>query len=263
MSRTAPARRQLALALALAAVAALAVATAAAAAPRRAHARITVLAAASLADVLPRIDSAPRYSFAGSDTLAAQIRLGAPADVFASANTKLPDELHAAGLVEKPVVFTANALVLITPRANPAGIATVADLRRKGLKLLVGTPTVPVGAYTRKVLAKLGLTGVLASAVSEETDVRSILSKVSLGEADAGFVYLTDARTAKGRVQVIPLPSRAQPEVRYAIAVVKATRSRAAAVAFVDRVLAKAGQAQLRAAGFLAAAGAPSSYQGG
>lgn len=231
--------------------------------PTRAHAQITVLAAASLTNVFPRIDSTPKYSFAGSDTLAAQIRLGAPADVFASANMSLPTALFNAGLVEKPAVFTANKLVLITPRSNPAGIRSVFDLRKPGIKLVVGTPAVPIGAYTRTVLKNLALSSVLSNAVSQETDVRAILAKVALGEADAGFVYVTDARTAPAKLNVIAIPAWAQPPVRYGIAVVKSTKNRAGAVAFVNKVLAKAGQARLRAAGFLAVKGQPASYAGG
>ena len=99
--------------------------------------RLTVLAAASLTDVLPQIDPHPHYSFAGSNALATQIEQGAPADVFASANTELPRELYARGLVDTPVVFTANALVLVVPTRNPAGIHTVADLRRAHVRLVV------------------------------------------------------------------------------------------------------------------------------
>lgn len=247
---------------ALAAAGLLAAATASAQA-RRGHAQITVLAAASLTSVFPRIDAAPRYSFAGSDTLAAQVRLGAPADVFASANMSLPNALYREGKVEKPAVFTANRLVLITPKANPAGIRSVFDLRKSGVKLVVGAATVPIGAYTRTILRNLALSGVLANVVSQETDVRSILAKVGLGEADAGFVYATDARTAADRLNTIAIPAWAQPPVRYGIAVVKGTRNRADALAFVNRVLAKAGQAKLAAAGFFSVKGQPTRYAGG
>src|SRR5438105_10508060 len=156
--------------------------------------RITVFAAASLTDVLPQIQS-EQYSFAGSDALAAQIAQGAPADVFASANTALPAQLHAQGLVETPVVFTRNALVIVVPASNPAGIANVFDLTRSGVTVDVATPSVPVGGYTQQVLQRMGLSSqVNANVVSQETDVRSVLAKVSLGQADAGFVYATDAR---------------------------------------------------------------------
>jgi molybdate transport system substrate-binding protein len=246
-----------------AAVLALAAAASAAGSPQRSAAPIRVLAAASLTNVFPAIDASPQFSFAGSDALAAQIRLGAPADVFASANTSLPNALFTQGLVEKPVVFTTNKLVLVVPRSNPAGIKTVFDLRRKGIKLVVGTPTVPIGSYTRTILRNLALTSVLSNVVSQETDVRSILSKVALGEADAGFVYVTDAKTVSDRVTVIRLPAWAQPPVRYGIAVIKATQDRAAAVAFINKVLSKAGQAKLRAAGFGAVKKGVTRYTGG
>ena len=229
----------------------------------RPAAEITVLAASSLTNVFPLIDSSPRYSFGGSDTLAGQIRLGAPADVFAAANSAIPDKLYAQGLLEKPAVFTTNKLVLVTPGANPAGIATVFDLRRPGIKLIVGTPTVPIGSYTRTVLKNLALTSVLTNVVSQETDVRSILGKIALGEADAGFVYITDAATVADKVNVIRLPAWAQPPIRYEIAVVKSTSKRQDAVAFINKVLAKAGQAKLRAAGFGAVKKGVSSYTGG
>lgn len=226
-------------------------------------ARLTVLAASSLTTVLPRIDRAPRYSFGGSDTLAAQIRLGAPADVFAAASSSIPDRLYAQGLVEKPVAFTTNGLVLVTPASNPARISSVFDLRRAGVKLVIGAPTVPIGAYTRTILRNLGLTSVLSNVVSQETDVRSILGKVALGEADAGFVYATDAKTVASAVKVIRLPAWAQPPVRYEIAVVRSTGNRTAAVAFVNKVLSKAGQAKLRAAGFGAVKHGVTRYVGG
>ncbi len=250
---------------ATAAVLALALlALGAASAPQaRPAAPLTVLAASSLTTVFPQIDKATRYSFAGSDTLAAQIKLGAPADVFAAASSSIPDKLYAQGLVEKPVVFTTNKLVLVTPASNPAGITSVFDLRRPGIKLVIGTPTVPIGAYTRTILRNLALTSVLSNVVSQETDVRSILGKVALGEADAGFVYLTDASTVADKVNVIRLPAWAQPPVRYEIAVVKSTGNRAAAVAFVNKVLSKAGQAKLRAAGFGAVKHGVTRYVGG
>lgn len=240
----------------------LALATAAASQARPA-ARITVLAASSLTNVLPQIDTVPKYSFGGSDTLAGQIRLGAPADVFAAANSSIPDKLYAQGLVGKPVVFTTNKLVLITPRLNPAGITSVFDLRKPGIKLIVGTPSVPVGSYTRTILKNLALTGVLSNVVSQETDVRSILGKVALGEADAGFVYVTDAKTVADKVNVIRLPAWAQPPIRYEIAILKSSANRSDAVAFINKVLAKAGQAKLKAAGFGAVKKGATTYTGG
>ena len=212
---------------------------------------VTVYAAASLTNVFPRIAPSGRFSFGGSNALAAQIEQGAPADVFASADTKLPARLHAKGLVGKPVVFTHNALVVIVPRSNPAHVRSGADLARAGVKVDVAAAGVPVGNYTRTVLQRLRLTKVLRNVVSEETDVRAVLAKVALGEADAGFVYATDAKTVAGKVKVLQLPARAQPKVAYALAVVSRSRNKAAAEAFVRSVLSKAGQAKLAAAGFL------------
>jgi molybdate transport system substrate-binding protein len=257
------ARHRTAVAAVVGSVLCLSLVATALAASQHSTAQIRVLAAASLTNVFPQIDKSPQYSFAGSDALAAQIRLGAPADVFAAANTSLPNALYNAGLVERPVVFTTNKLVVVVPRSNPAGIKSVFDLRKQGVKLVVGTPTVPIGSYTRTILKNLALTSVLSNVVSRETDVRSILGKVSLGEADAGFVYSTDAKTAGDKVSVLRLPAWAQPPVRYGIAVVKRTQDRAAAVAFVNKVLAKAGQAKLRAAGFGAIKKGATTYAGG
>jgi molybdate transport system substrate-binding protein len=161
--------------------------------------------------------------------------------------------LYDQGLVEKPVVFTRNELILIVPKSNPAGIHSVFDLRKRGVKLVVGAVGVPVGDYTRVVLHNLGLDDVLSNVVSQETDVREVLAKVALGEADAGFVYLTDAKTVKGKVATIGIRWSAQPIVQYAVAVVKSSHHVAAARAFVKTLLGKAAQAKLRAAGFLAA----------
>jgi molybdate transport system substrate-binding protein len=215
------------------------------------HVTLNVYAAASLTDVFPAIDPAQRYSFAGSNTLAAQITQGAPADVFASANTTLPDQLFAKRLVTKPVVFTRNTLVLIVPTSNPAGIHSVYDLRRSGIKLVVAGPAVPVGTYTVQILKNMALSSVLQNVVSRESDVREVLAKVALGEADAGFVYSTDARTVSGKVTVLKLPAWAQPKVQYGIAVVTKSPNRAAAQAFVTKLLGKPAQAKLIAAGFL------------
>ncbi len=217
----------------------------------RAVSGITVFAAASLTDVFPRIDPGPRFSFAGSNTLAAQITQGAPADVFASANTTLPAQLYAKGLVGKPVVFTRNRLVLVVPSSNPAGVHSVYDLRRAGIKLVVASPAVPVGAYTVQVLKQMGLSSVLANVVSRESDVRSVLAKVALGEADAGFVYSTDAKTVPGKVIVVKVPAWAQPKVTYSMAVVSASNNKTTAQRFVNEVLSKAGQKTMLDYGFL------------
>jgi molybdate transport system substrate-binding protein len=212
---------------------------------------LAVFAAASLTNVLPQIDAKQHYSFGGSNLLAAQIQQGAPADVFASANTAIPQKLYDAGLVEKPVVFTRNALILIVPKSNPAHIHSAYDLTHDGVKLVVAAPGVPVGDYTRTVLHNLGLDAALSNVVSNENDVREVLAKVALGEADAGFVYTTDARTVRGKVATIGIRWSAQPIVEYAVAVVASGQHRAAARAFVAKLLQVAAQKKLQAAGFL------------
>jgi molybdate transport system substrate-binding protein len=239
-------------ALAATITALLALAGGASASSTRSTAGLTVYAAASLTDVFPAIDSSPSYSFAGSNALATQIANGAPADVFASANTTIPAQLYAQGVVGKPVVFTRNTLVVVVPKSNPADIRSVYDLAKPGVKLVIANSAVPVGSYTVQVLNQMGLaTAVLANVVSQETDVRTVLSKVQLGQADAGFVYATDAQTVAGAVTTINLPAWAQPKVAYAMAVVAKSPNQAAAQAFVDKVLSKTGQATMVKYGFL------------
>jgi molybdate transport system substrate-binding protein len=217
----------------------------------RSGSSLTVFAASSLMDAFPKIDRSATYSFAGSNTLAAQIRQGAPADVFASANTKLPEGLYRDALCSKPVVFTRNALVVIVPRSNPAKIHSIYDLGRRGVKIVIAAPGVPVGDYTLQVLKRLRLMKVLRHVVSRESDVREVLAKVALGEADAGFVYSTDARTVPRKVYALRIPIRGQPNIRYGICVVHGTPRKDAAQAFVKRVRGKAGQRILVSYGFL------------
>ena len=225
---------------------------ASAATPAKPAPPITVFAAASLTDVFPALDSRETYSFAGSNTLATQIANGAPGDVFASANTTIPATLYAEGLVEKPVDFTRNTLVIVVPKTNPAGINDVYDLTKPGVSVDIANSAVPVGSYTLSILKNMNLTSrVLANVVSQETDVRTVLTKVALGQADAGFVYATDARTVPGQVRVIKVPAWAQPKVTYSMAVVSKSPNQAAAQAFIKEVLSKAGQAKLQAFGFL------------
>jgi molybdate transport system substrate-binding protein len=213
--------------------------------------RVTVYAAASLTQVFPRIDGAARYSFAGSDQLATQIENGAPADVFASASPKQAELLHHDRLLRRPVVFATNRLIVIVPRSNPAHIRSVYDLRRGGVKVIVGTPSVPVGSYTRQVLDSLGITSaVTKNVVDEEPDVKGIVAKVALGEGDAGFVYRTDARPAGSKVSSIAIPGWAQPPIRYEIGIVRATRHLAAARTFIRRVTSLRGRRLLVRAGF-------------
>jgi molybdate transport system substrate-binding protein len=131
--------------------------------------KLTVFAAASLTDVFPKIDARARYGFAGSDQLATQIQQGAPADVFAAASPKYPELLYQQGLVEKPIAFATNTLVLIVPKSNPAGIHSVTDLTKPGVKLVIGDPSVPVGSYTRTVLKNLGISDAVLTRSAKQT----------------------------------------------------------------------------------------------
>jgi molybdate transport system substrate-binding protein len=245
--------RGLAAIVGVAAVAAASVLTAIALAGRS-HTkapRLTVFAAASLTNVLPQIDRHERYSFGGSNTLAAQIQQGLPADVFASANTAIPWRLHRQGLLTRPVRFTANRLVIVVAKGNPRHIRGVRDLERPGLRIVMAAAGVPAGDYTRKVLAKIGLADLVRKAVSQETDVREVLATVVTGEADAGFVYSTDAKTVAGQVSLVRFPPAAQPRVLYAAAAVKTSPYLQAAKAWIGRLLSSRAQHKLRAAGFL------------
>jgi molybdate transport system substrate-binding protein len=217
---------------------------------------LTIYAAASLTDVFRAFDPDQRYSFAGSNALETQIRNGAPADIFASAAPLNTQRLFRQNLVQKPVTFTSNRLALIVPKSNPADIHSVYDLKRKPVKLVIAGAAVPVGGYTRTVLRKMGLSSVLSKVVSQETDVRAVTGKVALGQADAGFVYVTDARAVADRVTVIRIPAWAQPRVRYEIAVVSSSSKKAAAQAWIKTLLSARGQAALKEYGFLPVPGA-------
>jgi molybdate transport system substrate-binding protein len=218
-----------------------------------ARSQITVYAAASLTNVFPAIDKTEKYSFGGSNTLAAQITQGAPADLFASANMTLPTQLFQKGLCSKPVVFTRNTLVIVVPKSNPAHIHSIYNLTRSGIKLDIAAPGVPVGSYTLQILKNMNLSSaVLKNVASQETDVREVLAKVALAEADAGFVYSTDAKTVPGKVTVVKVPAWAQPKVQYGICVVSHSDDKTDAKAFIKRVLSKAGQKKLHTFGFLA-----------
>jgi molybdate transport system substrate-binding protein len=159
-------------------------------------------------------------SFAGTDQLAAQIEQGATPDVFASANTEYPEALYEKGLLEKPVVFARNRLVLAVPADS--GINSLGEVGRPGVTLVVGDPKVPIGLYTRQVLARLPSSErdeILGNVRSQEPDVSSIVGKLTQGAADAGFVYVTDVRAAGSGVRAIALPGALQPEVAYGIGV--------------------------------------------
>jgi molybdate transport system substrate-binding protein len=209
-----------------------------------------IFAAASLTGVFPQIDHAPKFQFAGSDQLAFQITQGAHADLFAAASPKYPEQLYAQGLCSKPAAFATNTVVLIVPRANPARIDSVYDLTRSGIKLVIGAKGVPIGDYTRKLLAKLGLSDALKNVVSEEDDVKYVVAKVALGEADAGFVYRTDVKPVGNKVFRIAVPAAGQPTVQYELCIPTTSQHRRLAGAFVREVLSPRGRATLRKAGF-------------
>jgi molybdate transport system substrate-binding protein len=239
------------LSAAAAVIAACLLAAAAAAREDRAAARPRALAAASLTEVLPQIVPEADYSFGSSNSLAEQIRRGAPFDVYLSASPLYTQALYREELTRKPVAFATNSLVVIVPRSNPAGIRTVFDLaRRPRLRLVVAGPKVPIGLYTREVLKRLGLLRVLKKTVSLEPDVKGIVGKVALGQADAGFVYLTDVAPASTRARAIRVPERAQPTVVYELAIAAEPNDLEAAQDFVISVLGPEGRRELRAARF-------------
>lgn len=213
--------------------------------------RLSVFAAASLTETFPALSSRPQYSFAGSDQLSFQIQQGAAADVFAAASPKYPEQLYKLGLVEKPIPFVTNTLGMIVPKSNPAGIHSVTDLTKPGVKVVIGDAGVPVGSYTLTVLRNLGISaGVLANVVSRELDVKGIVAKVALGEADAAFVYVTDVRPVRGKVLAFALRESAQPHIVYEVAVVKAGKHRRAAYRFVTSLIRPAWQHRLVGFGF-------------
>ena len=213
---------------------------------------VDVYAATSLTKAFPALDNQPVYSFGGSNTLKLQIERGAPADVFASASPQEAQALFREGLCTRPVTFATNRLMLLVPKSNPGKVASVYSLRSGGRRLSIGNAAVPVGAYTRQVLARMRLSAVAsANRVSQQTNVGQVASQVALGSADAGFVYYTDGLAVKDRTRMISLPKWAQPPVRYQICSVKrAGADTAGARAFIRRVTGKAGRGALKAYGF-------------
>ena len=229
----------------------IAAALAALAAPAAASA-LNVYAATSLTNVFPALNKRPTYSFGGSNTLQTQIERGAPADVFASASPNEAQALFREGRCTRPVTFAINRLVMLIPNSNPGDITSVYSLRSGGRRLSIGNSGVPVGAYTRQLLKRMRLSGILSSnRVSEQTNVGQITSQVALGAADAGFVYYTDGLSVRDRTKMISLPKWAQPPVRYQICTVRRPGADTArAAAFIRQVTGKAGRGALKAYGF-------------
>lgn len=176
-----------------------------------------------------------RLSFAGSDELAAQIRQGVKPDVYAAANTRLPAELHDAGLLEAPLDFATNELVIAVPGGSE--IRSHRDLARDGMKVAIGSESVPIGSYTRELLARLPkgeAEAILANVRSNEPDVKGIVGKLIQGAADAGFVYVTDVKATGGKLEALELPAELEPDVTYAAGVVKGAKQPDQARRFVD-----------------------------
>lgn len=225
--------------------------------PNATHGELTVFAAASLTDALERIGRdfevehpgvAVTFSFAGSQQLATQIVEGSPADVFASAS---PDQMDvvadAGGIAGDPATFATNRLEIAVEAGNPKGVASLDDLARPDLKVVLAAEGAPVGRYTRQALDAAGVT---VTPVSLETDVRAVLSKVALGEADAGIVYASDVVATGDRVSGIEIPDAHNVVAGYPAATVTAAPNPRAADAFVAYLTSGEGRAALRDHGF-------------
>jgi molybdate transport system substrate-binding protein len=192
--------------------------------------RLVVSAASSMTEALTTCSqdfsgADVRLSFAGSDELAAQIRQGVKPDVYAAANTKLPEELNKEGLLSRPAEFATNELVIAVPRDSD--IRDTAALGAKGVKLAIGSESVPIGSYTREVLARLPKAegdAILANVRSNEPDVKGIVGKLTQGAVDAGFVYVTDVNAAGDELRAVKLPADLEPNVTYAAGVVKGAK---------------------------------------
>jgi molybdate transport system substrate-binding protein len=228
---------------------------------------LTVFAASSLTDAFTEIGKAfeaanpgvtVAFNFAGSQALRTQIEEGAPADIFASANTKEMDTLVTGGYVQQdaPQIFLTNKLVLILPEKNPAKIEKLEDLAAPGVKLVLAAEEVPVGKYARQALDQMDNSfgidfkdKVLANVVSNEDNVRQVVTKVQLGEADAGIVYTSDAIAATG-LKTIEIPADMNVIAKYPIAALTKSPNAELATKFVEEVLSTHGQAILQKWGF-------------
>ena len=217
---------------------------------------LNVFAAASLNKAFPEIadtvlkESDPNikvtFNFQGSSTLVDQMKEGAPADVFASADQKNMTKASDAKLVDAPKPFASNVLTLIVPKGNPAKI-TGLDSSLDGKKLVVCAQGVPCGNATKQLAEKLGVT---LNPVSEEQKVTDVRAKVESGEADAGLVYATDAKAAGDKVEIIEIARANEVVNSYPIALTVSTQNKEAAQKFIDAVLSDKGQAVLKKYGF-------------
>lgn len=231
--------------------------------------KVSVFAASSLTDVFKAIAAdfqkanpgvTVEFNFGASSALATQIDQAAPVDVFASADTANMTKLADKGLIDgAPQTFAKNLPVIVVPAANKAGIASAKDLAKPGTKLVLAGPDVPIGNYARQIIDKLAAAAdygapykdaTLKNLVSNEQNVRAVLTKIELGEADAGIVYKTDALVSKEKVKTVAIPDASNVIAIYPIGVVKSTKNKDAAAAFIKFVTGPQGQAQLKAAGF-------------
>ncbi|MBT9256159.1 molybdate ABC transporter substrate-binding protein [Phycicoccus sp. KQZ13P-1] len=217
---------------------------------------ITVLAAASLTESFTTIaqqfeaahpGTTVTLSFGASSALATQVTSGAPADVFASASAKNMDAVVSAGAATDPKTFAQNVMEIAVPPSNPGGVTGLASLAGSGVKTALCQEQVPCGATAATVFANAGVT---VKPVTLEPDVKSVLSKVTLGEVDAGVVYVTDVRAAGDKVEGIPIPADVNASTSYPIAALDDAPNAATAKAFVDYVLSAEGAKVLTAAGF-------------
>lgn len=219
---------------------------------------VTVLAAASLTETFDALAAAFEeehpgvdivLSYGGSSGLAAQITEGAPADVFAAANESTMQQVVDAGDAADPVIFTTNTLEIAVPAGNPAGVTGLADLANADLAIALCDPAVPCGSAAQALFESAGIT---PAPDTLEEDVKAVLTKIELGEADAGLVYITDVASAGDAVEGIEVPEAAAVVNRYPIAVLGEAPNPDAARAWVEYVLSGAGQAALADAGFVA-----------
>ena len=219
-------------------------------------ATLHVLAASSLTEAFTKLGAHYEaahpgvkvvFDFAGSQDLVAQLREGAPADVLACADTTTMSS--AAGFVGEPRAFAGNTLAIVTAPGDPLHVRSLSDLADPGLKVVLAAPQVPAGKYAEQVLHNAGVT---VRPVSLEESVKGVITKVSLGEADAGIVYVTDVVAAGGEVSGVTIPAAQNVTAVYPIATVDASKQAGRARGFVDLVLSSAGQDTLRGFGFLA-----------
>ncbi|MEU5218142.1 molybdate ABC transporter substrate-binding protein [Streptomyces sp. NPDC020807] len=215
---------------------------------------LTVLAAASLTDVFRTAGAAYEashpgtkltFSFAGSQELVAQVSQGSPADVLVTADTKSMDKVRAE--TGPPAVIAKNRLVIATGEGNPFKVDALKDLADPKLKVVLAAPEVPAGKYSKKIL---DAQKIAVKPVSQEPNVRSVLSKVELGEADAGLVYRTDAESAKDKVDAVEIPDDQNAVAQYPAAALKGSKHAEAAEAFVAWLSSPEGQRILQDAGF-------------